>query len=381
MKFNTMDQLPTPCYVVDLGILEKNLQTIDQVQQRTGAKVILALKGFAMYRVFPLIKRYLCGTTASSVHEARLGREEFGGEVHAYAPAYSDQDIEEILPLVDHISFNSFSQWERYRDRVESFPKPVSMGLRINPEYSEIATPLYDPCRANSRLGMRRCQFGGKNLSGLDGFHFHTLCEQNADTLERTLEVVESKFGGFLSEMKWINFGGGHHISRPDYDVDRLCALIEAFSQRHPHCQVYLEPGEAIALNAGVMVASVLDVFEDQSCHAILDVSATAHMPDVLEMPYRPIIRGADDPGVKSITCRLGGLTCLAGDEIGQYSFDRPPQVGDRLVFEDMAHYTMVKNTTFNGVRLPGIALYDPKEQSFELIRQFGYEDYRQRLS
>jgi len=365
-------KLPTPCYVVDTGRLRRNLETIRKIQDRTGAKIILALKGFAMFSTFPIIREYLCGTTASSVNEARLGREEFGGEVHAYAPAYNDLDIEELAPLVQHITFNSFSQFHRFQQRLLDLNPNVSVGLRINPEYSEVATPLYDPCRPSSRLGMTLAHFEGQDLEGVEGLHFHTMCEQNSDTLERVVEAVERQFGPFL--------GGGHHITRGDYDVERLCRIIEAFSDRHA-VQVYLEPGEAIALNAGYLVSSVLDVFENGMPLAILDASATAHMPDVLEMPYRPVIQGAGDPGSKPHTIRLGGMTCLAGDEIGDYAFDHPLKVGDRLVFEDMAHYTMVKNTTFNGVRLPAIATYDPETEQTEVVRQFGYEDYRDRLS
>ena len=373
-------ELSTPCYVVDTGRLRQNLETIRNVQDRTGAKIILALKGFAMFSTFPIVREYLCGTTASSVHEARLGREEFGGEVHAYAPAYNDLDIDELAPLIQHITFNSFSQFHRYEQQLHAVNPGVSVGLRINPEYSEVSTPLYDPCRPCSRLGMTLEHFKGQDLEGIEGLHFHTMCEQNSDTLERVVEAVERQFGPFLDRMKWVNFGGGHHITRGDYDVERLCRVIESFRDRHS-VQVYLEPGEAIALNTGYLVASVLDVFENGMPLAILDTSATAHMPDVLEMPYRPVIQGAGDPGAKSHTIKLGGLTCLAGDEIGDYAFDHPLKVGDRLVFEDMAHYTMVKNTTFNGVRLPSIAMYDPETGKSEVVRQFGYEDYRNRLS
>ncbi len=377
MKF---EALPSPCYVVDERILTQNLSVLKQVQDRTGAKIILALKGFAMHRVFPLIRTVLGGTTASSVSEARLGRELFGGEVHAYAPAYSEQDIDELIPLVDHLVFNSVGQYRRYQETVRSDPRrKISIGLRINPEYSEVKTALYDPCRKGSRLGIRRSELEGLDLTGVDGFHFHTMCEQNSDTLARTVAVVEEKFGDLLGGLKWFNFGGGHHISRADYDVDLLCEVIEGFRSRHG-LAVYLEPGEAIALNAGVLVGTVLDIIGDDKPNVILDLSATAHMPDVLEMPYRPEITGAGKEGEKPHAYRLGGLTCLAGDEIGVYAFDEPLQVGDRLVFEDMAHYTMVKNTTFNGVRLPAIAL-KRLSGDCEVVRNFGYEDYRDRLS
>ncbi|MBT5925899.1 MAG: carboxynorspermidine decarboxylase, partial [Verrucomicrobia bacterium] len=369
-----------PCYVVDTQQLRRNLKLINTVQERTGAKVILALKGFAMFSVFPIVREYLCGTTASSVNEAKLGSFEFGGEVHAYAPAYSELDIDELSPLIRHITFNSFSQFHRFKERVASINSKVSMGLRINPEYSEVSTALYDPCRPCSRLGMTLGHFQGEDLDGVEGLHFHTMCEQNSDTLERTLAVVEEKFSQYFNQLKWINFGGGHHLTRRDYDIERLCRTINALTQKYS-LQVYMEPGEAIALNTGYLISSVMDVFENSIPLAILDTSATAHMPDVLEMPYRPVIQGASEPGSKPHTIRLGGLTCLAGDEIGDYSFDQPLKVGDRLVFEDMAHYTMVKNTTFNGVHLPSIATYDPITQTIKVIRKFGYEDYRDRLS
>ncbi len=372
--------LPSPCYLVDEAALNRNLAVLKSVQDRTGARILLALKGFAMHRVFPLVKTALQGTAASSVNEARLGRELFGGEVHVCAPAYSNADIDQLLPLADHLIFNSVPQWQRYQDRTAAFSgRKVSLGLRINPEYSEVKTALYDPCCPGSRLGIRREQLIGTRLSSIDGFHFHTMCEQNAGTLERTLRVVETKFAAFFGELQWFNFGGGHHISRADYEVDQLCRILETFHSRHG-LQIYLEPGEAIALNAGVLIGSVLDVAGEDIPNAILDLSATAHMPDILEMPYRPEVRGAARPGEKPYTYRLGGITCLAGDRIGDYSFDRPLQAGDRLIFEDMAHYTMVKNTMFNGVRLPAIVLRR-MAGDFEIVREFSYENYRNRLS
>lgn len=375
-----VNKVPSPCYVIDEGQLELNLITLRKVQEATGCKILLALKGFAMWSTFPLISKYLVGVTASAVAEAKLGQEKFGGEVHAYAPAYSERDVEELLPVVDHLVFNSLNQFHFYRDRVRNAPREISMGLRVNPEYSEVETKIYNPCAPCSRLGVMADQLKNQDLNGLEGLHFHTMCEQNSDVLERTIPHFEEKFGDLIPQMKWINFGGGHHITRPDYDVDRLCKIISDFRARHGK-PVYLEPGEAIALNTGVLVATVLDIVQNQLPIAILDTSASAHMPDVLEMPYRPEIRGADKPAVKHFTYRLGGLTCLAGDIIGDYSFDGPLQPGDRLVFEDMAHYTMVKNTTFNGVRLPSIGIWKPKEHRFHLVREFGYEDYRDRLS
>ncbi len=374
------DRIPTPCYVVHAGLLEKNLQILADVQRRSGATVILALKGFAMFSLFPLIRQYLHGTTASGLYEARLGSEEFGGEVHAYSPAFTDEEMAELIRYADHISFNSVAQWERFKATIARAPRPVSCGLRVNPEYSEVEVELYDPCAPGSRLGITAEALEHADLSGIEGLHFHTMCEQNSDTLERTIAVFEKKFGRQLEQMKWVNFGGGHHITRDDYDVDRLCALVAAFRERHG-VRVYLEPGEAIALNTGFLVTSVLDIVENNGPNAILDTSATAHMPDVLEMPYRPAILGAGKRGEHPHTYRLGGLTCLAGDVIGEYSFPEPLRPGDRIVFLDMAHYTMVKNTTFNGVRLPSIGIYRPDKDATEIVKEFGYEDYKMRLS
>ncbi|MDZ4861695.1 MAG: carboxynorspermidine decarboxylase [Candidatus Hydrogenedentes bacterium] len=371
--------ISTPAYVVDESALRRNLEVIADVQTRAGCTIILALKGFAMWSTFPIVKEYLRGTTASSVDEAKLGRIEFGGQVHVYAPAYSDDDMREFIPLADHITFNSFNQWKRYKSRVLKANRKVSCAVRINPEHREVDVALYDPCAPNSRLGMTRAHFESESLDGLEGLHFHTLCELNSDALERTLKVVEEKFGEFIREMKWVNFGGGHHITRADYDKDLLVRLVSEFKSRYD-VNVYLEPGEAIALNTGVLVASVLDIFNNGIEIAILDTSATAHMPDTLEMPYRAQIIGAGMPGEFAHTYRLGGLTCLAGDVIGDYSFPQELRVGDKLVFLDMAHYTMVKNTTFNGVRLPSIGIYSP-DTGTRIVRTFGYEDYRNRLS
>lgn len=373
--------LETPCYVVDEGRLESNLKRLDEVQSRTGCKILLALKGFAMFSTFPLIRRYLRGAAASSLSEARLAAEEFQREVHVYAPAYRADEFPELIRCAHHIVFNSFAQWRAYKPVIERSGKPVRCGLRINPEHSEVKVALYDPCAKGSRLGVTLDQFQGQDLTGLSGLHFHTLCELNSDALERTLEAVEAKFGSYLAAMQWVNFGGGHHITRADYDVDRLCRVIQGFRQRYPHLDVYLEPGEAIALNTGVLVASVLDIVHNALDIAILDTSAAAHMPDVLEMPYRPNIVGGGQPGEFAHTYRLGGLTCLAGDVIGDYSFPEPLVTGSKLVFLDMAHYTMVKNNTFNGVGLPSIALYQPATGQVRVVRKFGYEDYRTRLS
>jgi carboxynorspermidine decarboxylase len=375
-----LDRVPTPCFVVDKDALRKNLSILDSVQKTTGCKILLALKGFAMFSVFDLLAKTLHGVCASSPDEARLGKEAFGGQVHGFAVAYSEKDMEAFLRWADHLVFNSFSQWQRFKSIVTGARRPVSCGIRINPEHSEGAVALYDPCAPGSRLGVTRKHFIPEALDGIEGLHFHTLCEQNADALDRTLAQVEAKFGEFIPGMKWVNFGGGHHITRFDYDLERLCRLITSFRQRFS-VDVYLEPGEAVALNAGYLVATVLDLFEGDMPTAILDTSAATHMPDVLEMPYRPEIVGSGHPGQKRFSYRLGGLSCLAGDVIGQYSFDAPLHIGDKLVFTDMAHYSMVKTTTFNGVRLPSIAWYDPIDDRFEMVRRFGYQDYRNRLS
>lgn len=375
-----LDRVPTPCYVVDEDALEANLKTLASVQDRTGCKILLALKGFAMFSLFPLVRKYLCGTAASSLHEAQLGFEEFGGEVHVYAPAYRDDEFPKYLAYADHVVFNSFSQWRRFRPIIEESRPPVSCGIRINPEHSEVKVRLYDPCAPCSRLGVTARSFDGQSLEGISGLHFHTLCELNADSLERTLDAVEKKFGRYLGGMQWVNFGGGHHITRTDYDIERLCRLINNVRRRHD-LQVYLEPSEAIALKAGILAASVLDIVHNEIDIAILDTSAAAHMPDVLDMPYRPEIIGAGEPGRYPHTYRLGGLTCLAGDVIGDYSFPEPLHVGSRIAFLDMAHYTMVKNNTFNGLRLPSIAIHKPSTGDFRIVRAFDYEDYKSRLS
>lgn len=372
---------PSPAYVIDDALLRRNLELLKQVQETSGARILLALKGFAMWDTFPLISQYLVGTTSSGQDEARLGAETFGGEVHVYSPAFTPEEMNVVLQYADHISFNSPGQWRRFRDSVAKAPNRVSCGLRVNPERSTGQVALYDPCGPGSRLGTRAVDLKDADLDGLEGLHFHTLCEQNSDALEVTLEAFEAKFGQYLADMRWVNFGGGHHITRADYDVERLVRLIRDFRARYPHLTVYLEPGEAIALNTGYLVCSVLDIVENDGPNAILDTSATAHMPDVLEMPYRPHIIGAGEPGEKVHTYRLGGTTCLAGDVIGSYSFDAPLAIGDRLVFTDMAHYTMVKNTTFNGIRLPSICRVAEGSREVRTVKSFGYVDYMRRLS
>ncbi len=372
----------TPAYVVDKRLLRKNLELLDSVQQRTGCKILLALKGFSMHALFPIIGEYLAGITASSLFEARLGYEKMGKEVHIYAPAFRDDEFDEILKCCNHIVFNSAAQYQRFRGRVDEFnrqhKRSVQCGLRLNPQYSEQRVAIYDPCASCSRLGAVASSITPDDLEGLSGLHFHTMCEQNSDTLERTLVRVEERFSQYFEGIKWINFGGGHHITRADYDVERLIRIIIGFRKKY-RLDVYLEPGEAIALNAGFLVTSVLDIVDNGMQLALVDTSAACHMPDVLEMPYRPQIIGAGEPDEKRFTYRLGGMTCLAGDVIGDYSFDRPLIPGDKLIFTDMAHYTMVKNNMFNGVNLPAIAVMD--DNGIEMIREFDFQDYAARLS
>jgi carboxynorspermidine decarboxylase len=370
--------IPSPCFVVDYHALERNLAIFDKVQQNSGAKCLLALKGFAMFATFPLLKQTLYGVCASSINEAILGHEEFGREVHTFAPAYDADSLKQCLKISDHLIFNSFSQFERFKNLREQFANQVKFGLRINPEHSEADVALYDPCTEFSRLGIVRAEFENKNLAGISGLHFHTLCEQDSYALERTLDAVEGKFGKFIAQMKWVNFGGGHHISRENYDVAHLCKLIKRFKDKY-NVEVYLEPGEAVALNAGILVTTVLDIIYNGMFIAILDTSAATHMSDVLEMPYRPEIKNAGQYGEKAYTYRLGGNSCLAGDIIADYSFDKPLKIGDKLQLLDMAHYSMVKTTTFNGVKLPAIALY--RNKKLEIIKEFRYEDFRNRLS
>jgi carboxynorspermidine decarboxylase len=374
------NRVDSPAYVIDVGTLEHNLELLAHVQGAAGCGILLALKGFAAWSTFPLVGKYLDGVAASGPDEARLGAEELRKQVHTYCPAFNETSLRETIRYSDHVVFNSPSQIDRFRAILDQHASDTSFGLRINPEHSEVAVALYDPCASGSRLGTTHAALTRADFRGIDGLHFHTLCELGADALQRTLAVIEDRFEPWLERAKWVNFGGGHHITKPGYDVGLLIDLVRDFKERH-RVEVFLEPGEAIGLNAGVLVASVLDIVENDGPIAILDTSPTAHMPDVLEMPYRPQIRHGAKPGELAHTYRLGGLSCLAGDVIGEYSFAEPLKVGDRLLFEDMAHYTMVKTTTFNGVRLPSIALYDPRDGSYRVQRRFDYADYRNRLS
>ncbi|MDR3319958.1 MAG: carboxynorspermidine decarboxylase [Desulfovibrio sp.] len=395
-------RVPSPCFALDAPRLAANAAVLDTVQRRTGVKILLALKAYAAFVTFPLLSRFagagpLWGVCASSVDEARLGREEFGGEVHAFAAAWSDEEMAELLPLADHIVFNSLAQWRRFRPMIQNWniahAAEVVCGLRINPEHSEVSVPLYDPCSPASRFGIRQREFREitpEDRDGISGMHFHTLCELNADALERTLVAAEKKFAPWLRDCQWMNFGGGHHITRGDYDIDLLCRLLTDWRIRRD-AQIYLEPGEAVALNAGRLVSTVLDVMQADMSVALLDISAVCHTPDVLEMPYRPQVlyqeaggtARAGEPGGRAFTYRLAGKSCLTGDVFGEYSFTAPLQIGQRLLFEDMAIYSMVKTTTFNGLRLPsiGICEADAEGPRFRLLREFGYTDFRSRLS
>ena len=383
--------LPSPCYVVDENLIEKNLDILQGVIERTGAHILLAQKAFSFYELYPLIGKRLSGATASGLFEARLCAQEMVQplrqqgipcENHVFSPAYREEDFEEIVQYCDHIVFNSVKQVIKFGEAAKRAGK--SIGLRINPECStQEGHAIYDPCAPGSRLGVTRRAFEEAKderwLSLLDGLHFHTLCEQNADALEKTLDAVEEKFGSYLSKLSWINFGGGHHITRPDYEIDRLERCIRRMQENYG-LEVYLEPGEAVALNAGFLVTTVLETMENGVNIAILDTSAACHMPDVLEMPYRPPLQGSGQPGEKKYTYRLGGPTCLAGDVIGEYSFDHELQEGEQLVFEDMAIYSMVKNNTFNGMPLPAIVLKE-KNGNYRVVKRFDYEDFKTRLS
>ncbi len=370
-------EIRTPYYVTDESLLVKNLEILKLVAERTDCKILLAQKAFSMYAVYPLIGKYLAGTTASGLYEAKLGYEEMGGEVHVYSAAYREDEMDEICEICDHIVFNSCAQVDKYKEKVLACGK--EFGLRINPEFSTGDHEIYDPCSKGSRMGTTLGNVREASLVGMSGIHFHTLCEQNSDDLVSTLAAVEEKFGKYLHQMKWVNFGGGHHITREDYDIELLIRTINNFKKRYD-VQVYLEPGEAVALNAGFLVTEVLDIIENGMDIAILDTSAACHMPDVIEMPYRPNIIGAGLPQEKKYTYRLGGPTCLAGDIIGDYSFDTRLQIGDKLIFCDMAIYSMVKNNTFNGMKLPSIVLAKVSDD-LKVIKEFDYNDFKARLS
>jgi len=369
--------MKTPMYVIEEEKLEKNLKILNRVQKESNAKILVALKGYATWATFDLLEKSLSGATASGLWEAKLGNMK-PWEVHTYAPAFKDDEIDEIADISHTVVFNSFNQLEKFEERVKD---KSLIGLRVNPGVSSAPVALYDPCAAFSRLGITKENFKADKLKNVSGLHFHALCEQLDTALEKTLEGFEKNFGEYIKDMEWVNFGGGHHITRSDYNVDNLIKMIKEFKTRYPNIKdVYLEPGEAVGLNAGYLEAEVLDIIDNGMKIAILDTSAEAHMPDVLAMPYRPVVRGAGEVGEKKYTYRLGGVTCLAGDVIGDYSFDEELKIGDRIIFEDMAIYTMVKNTAFNGIKLPSIVI-KRKDGSFYTSREFHYEDFRNRLS
>jgi carboxynorspermidine decarboxylase len=381
---NITMKINTPYYMCEEALLRKNLELLDSVQKQSGAKIILALKGFAMWGIFPLVRQYLVGCTASGLHEALLAREEFAMddrslEVHTYSPAYKDEDIEEIARISDHIVFNSPNQLFNYAQRVKTINPNISLSLRINPEQSSSPKDIYNPCGLYSRLGTTLANFDEGVLEHIDGLNFHALCEQDADALEEVLAAFEEKFSKFIKGMKYINFGGGHHITREGYDVEKLIKIIKDFKAKYG-VDVYLEPGEAVGWQTGVLVSRVLDIVHNGMDIAILDTSAEAHMPDTLAMPYRAMVRGSGEAGEKRYTYRFGGNTCLAGDIMGDYSFDEPLKVGDLVIFEDQIHYTFVKNTTFNGIKLPSLVI-KRENGEMEVLREFGYLDYKNRLS
>lgn len=382
---NSINELPSPAFVCEEKLLRKNLELLQKVQTEANVKILLALKGFALWSTFDLCKQFLHGCCASGLHEAVLAKEEFGREVHTYSPAFKEEEIDEIIDISNHLVFNSFNQLNQFRDKAIG---KTSIGLRVNPEYSSVEVDLYNPCASFSRLGITKVNFlkessknkEKNNLDGVDGLHFHALCEQNVDALAGVLENFEEKFGEFLPQMKWVNFGGGHHITREDYDVEGLIKLLKDFKNRYPNLEVYLEPGEAVGWQTGYLVATILDIVENQMSIAILDTSAEAHMPDTLAMPYKAEVRDSALPNIKKYTYRLAGNTCLAGDIIGDYSFDKPLTIGSKIILEDMIHYTMVKTTTFNGIKLPSIVIKNTKD-CYQIVNNFGYNAYKSRLS
>lgn len=376
------NQVPSPCYVMEEEKLRANLELIKSVKERAGVNIILAFKAFAMWKSFPIIREYIPYSTASSIYEAQLAFEEMGSPAHTYSPAYIEKEFPAILKYSSHITFNSLSQWERFKPMVDADGNRVSCGLRINPEYSDVETDLYNPCAPGSRLGIVSELIGDKLPEGIDGLHFHTLCESNSFDLEKTLLQVEKKFGKLLKQAKWLNMGGGHLMTRKGYNIDHLIGVLKNFKSKFPHLEIIMEPGSAFAWQTGVLAASVVDIVENKGIKtAILDVSFTCHMPDCLEMPYKPVIRNAhQEPVEGKPTYRFGGNSCLSGDFMGDWSFDEPLKIGDRVIFEDMIHYTIVKTSMFNGIHHPAIALWT-KDNKLNIYREFGYEDYKNRMS
>ncbi len=373
------NKLPSPCWLLDEALLKENLELIEEIKKQTGAKVLLALKGYALWKSFPLLKPYLDGCCASGLHEAKLAFDTFSKEVHTYSPAFKEEELEEIAQISHHLIFNSPAQFKRFAAQAKKTNPDLSLGLRLNPEYSESPKEIYNPCGLNSRLGTTLANFDTSILEQCDGLHFHALCEQDSDALENVLKNFEEKFASYIPQMKWINFGGGHHITRKGYDVEKLISLINNFKEKY-NVEVYLEPGEAIGWETGTLITTVLDIVHNGMEIAILDSSAEAHMPDTIIMPYRAQVDGAGTVGEKAYMYRLAGNTCLAGDIMGDYSFDTPLQIGDKIIFEDQMHYTMVKATTFNGIKLPSIAIKRLNGE-LDIVREFGYKDFKERLS
>jgi carboxynorspermidine decarboxylase len=372
-------QIPSPCYVLEEKLLRKNLELINRVQNESGAEIILALKGFSMYIMFPMVKKYLSGATASSLNEARLIFEEMDCLAHTYAPAYKPEEFEELMGYSSHITFNSLNQFQQFKDQVDAFDRKISMGLRINPQYAEVSTDMYNPCVVGSRLGITRDALGDILPEGIEGLHSHTMCENDSFVLERTLVHIEEKFGDLLHQIKWLNLGGGHLMTKEGYDHAHLIATIKRLKATY-NIDIILEPGSAIAWQTGYLRSRVLDIVDAQGVDvAILDISFAAHMPDTLEMPYKPKVWGASDPVAGRPTYRLGGMTCLAGDYMSEYSFEKPLKIGDTIIFDDMIHYTMVKTTTFNGVGLPSIGIWH-EDETFELVKSFGFESFKEKI-
>jgi carboxynorspermidine decarboxylase len=372
-------QIPSPCYVLEEKLLRKNLELINRVQNESGAEIILALKGFSMYKMFPMVKKYLSGATASSLNEARLIFEEMDCLAHTYAPAYKPEEFEELMGYSSHITFNSLNQFQQFKDQVDAFDRKISMGLRINPQYAEVSTDMYNPCVVGSRLGITRDALGDILPEGIEGLHSHTMCENDSYVLERTLVHIEEKFGDLLHQIKWLNLGGGHLMTKEGYDHAHLIATIKRLKATY-NIDIILEPGSAIAWQTGYLRSRVLDIVDAQGVDvAILDISFAAHMPDTLEMPYKPKVWGASDPIEGRPTYRLGGMTCLAGDYMSEYSFEKPLKIGDTIIFDDMIHYTMVKTTTFNGVGLPSIGIWH-EDETFELVKSFGFESFKEKI-
>jgi len=377
---NSIESIQTPAWVIETQRLKDNLETMHYIKTKSGAKILLALKGYAIFSTFDMVARYLDGCCASGLHEALLADKEFGKEVHTYSPAFKADEIETVAKISNHLVFNSIAQFKHYASKAKAINPDISLGLRVNPEYSSSPKEIYNPCGLYSRLGVTIANFDESILELCDGLHFHALCEQDSTALAEVLKHFEAKFGKYIPQMKWINFGGGHHITRSDYDVATLITLINDFKTKYSIDEVYLEPGEAVGWEIGVLVATVVDIVHNGMDIAILDICAEAHMPDTVIMPYRAEIRGSGKAGEKAHTYRITGNSCLAGDVMGDYSFDQPLQIGQKLIFEDQAHYTIVKATTFNGVKLPSINLVD-EEGNLKCVKRFGYEEFRDRLS